>query len=237
MPLQKIDIPSPRDSFIDQIEKQIIKGTLVLGEKLPTEREFEEQTGINQSVIHYALKDLERMGFIKIIPRRGTFVADFAKNGTFETLNELLRHNDGRLSIKMGVEIVELRNAIEGGALIRLAASHTDEDMRKLRDCLDELRSDKVNEMSIKELAALTARFHYLIIELSGNDMFLLTMNAFFNISRNIWVACAQFWGAEGFLEQDAHLLDLISQGKGHEAQEYLEDIFAQFMEKSDLMG
>lgn len=232
MPIQKIDIPSPRESFIEQLERQIIKGDLVVGEKLPTEREFEEQTGINQSVIHYALKDLERMGFVKIIPRRGVFVEDFAKKGTFETLNELLRHNDGKVSVKMGIELVELRNAIEGGALIRLAANHTADDIAKLRACVDELRSDKVGEMNIKELAALTMKFHYLVIELSGNDMFLLTMNAFVKISRIIWIKCAEFWGADGFLEQDEKLIDMIEEGRGHDAQKYIEDIFARFLDE-----
>lgn len=232
MPIQKIDIPSPRDSFIEQLERQIIKGNLVVGEKLPTEREFEEQTGINQSVIHYALKDLERMGFVRIVPRRGAFVEDFAKKGTFETLNELLKHNDGKISLKMGIELVELRNAIEGGALIRLAENHTQEDIAKLRACVDELRCDKVRDMNIDELAALTMKFHYLVIELSGNDMFLLTMNAFIKISRVLWIKCAEFWGVEGFLEQDEKIIELIEQGRGHDAQKYIEDVFAQFLDK-----
>lgn len=230
MPFEKIELPSPRDSLIAEIESRIIKGKLAIGEKLPTERELEAQTGISKSVIHFALKDLERLGFVKIIPRQGIYVADYAKEGSFETLNELLKFNGGKLTYKMSFEIVELRNAIEGGAMIRLAANHTDEDMARLREAIDELEAVCGNDIGIHELSQITRKFHYLICELSGNDIFSLVMNAFAPISDVLWESCAAFWGVEGFLEQDKEIIKLIEQGKGHEAQKYIEDVFAEFL-------
>lgn len=232
MPFEKIELPSPRDSLIAEIERRIIKGKLAVGEKLPTERELEAQTGISKSVIHFALKDLERLGFVKIIPRQGIYVADFAKEGSFETLNELLKFNGGKLTYKMSFEIVELRNAIEGGAMIRLAANHTKEDMAKLRETIDELEAVRDKNISIHELSLITRKFHYLICELSGNDIFALVMNAFAPISDVLWENCAAFWGIDGFLEQDKKLIELIEQGDGHEAQKYIEDAFAVFLKE-----
>ena len=231
MPFDKIEIPTPKEIFIKEIEGRIIRGKLAVGEKLPTERELETQTGISKSVIHFALKDLENIGFIKIVPRQGAYVADFARSGSFDTLNEILKYNGGRLSYKMSVEIVELRNAIEGGAMIKLAANHTDEDIARLRASLDELKNIEGKDLGISELADITSRFHYLICELSGNDMFALVMNAFSTISKVLWESCAAFWGAKGFLEQDEKIIDMIERGEGHEAQKYIEDIFAQYLE------
>jgi len=231
MAFEKIDMPSPREIFIKEIQGRIIKGKLAVGEKLPTERELEAQTGITKSVIHFALKDLENMGFLRVEPRKGVYVADYAKEGSFQTLNEILRYNGGTMSYKMSVEIVELRNAIEGGAMIRLAANHTDEDIKKLRYSLEEVRAAVDKNMEISELAGITSRFHSLICDLSGNDMFALVINAFSPMSKVLWENCAYFWGAEGFLEQDTKIIELIEQGKGHEAQVYIEDIFAQFLE------
>jgi GntR family transcriptional repressor for pyruvate dehydrogenase complex len=236
MAFEKIDIPSPREIFIKEIEGRIIKGKLAVGEKLPTERELEAQTGITKSVIHFALKDLENMGFLRVEPRKGVYVADYAKEGSFQTLNEILRYNGGRMSYKMSVEIVELRNAIEGGAMIRLATNHTDEDIKKLRDSLDEVRTAVDKDIEISELADITSRFHALICDLSGNDMFALMMNAFSPMSKVLWENCAFFWGAEGFLEQDTKIIELIEQGKGREAQAYIEDIFAQFLKAFNSM-
>ena len=230
MPFDKIEIPTPREIFVREIEGQIIRGKLAVGERLPTERELEAQTGISKSVIHFALKDLERMGFIKTLPRQGAYVADFARSGSFDTLNEILRYNGGRLSEKMSIEIVELRNAIEGGALIKLAAKHTDEDIIRLRGTLEELREAKQKDLGLSELAEITSRFHYMVCELSGNDMFALVMNSFAPLSAVLWKSCAAFWGVDGFLEQDEKLIELLERGEGHAAQKYIEDIFAQYL-------
>lgn len=231
MAFSNFKIPSPRDIFISEIEGQIIKGKLDVGEKLPTERQLAEQTGIKQSVIHAAMRDLENLGFVRIVPRRGAYVADYLKTGSFQTLNEVLRYNGGKLSFKMSVDLVELRNAVEGGALIKLADCHTDKDIQTLRKNLSELQAAKDKNLSIQELGLMTSKFHYLVCELSGNDMFPLMMNSFGRVSTIIWENCAAFWGIDGFLEQDAHLIDLIEQGKGYEAQKYISDVFREFLE------
>ncbi len=231
MSAEKASIPMTKEEFIRWLEDRIIRGRLAIGEKLPTEREFEKQTGIGKTGIHGAMLELEHKGFIKIVPRKGAYVANFGKEGTADTLNEVLRCNGGRLSFKMSVEIVELRNAIEGGALIRLAAKHTDEDILKLRQALDALRRVDVNLIEIPEIAKIESRFHLLICELSGNDMFSLVMNSFSQISDALWQCCALFWGVGGFIKHDQALLDMIERGQGHEAQIYIEDIFSQFLE------
>jgi len=231
MPYNKIEIPTPKELFIRQIEDQIISGRLAVGEKLPTERELEAETGISKSVIHFALVDLERMGFVKIVPRQGIYVADYARTGSFETLNEILRYNGGKLTVKMLTEMTELRNAIEGGALIKLAANHTDEDINKLRATVDELRAVIDEELSIFDLADIAKKFHYQICDLSGNDMFPLVMNAFVPLSNKVWEYCVRFWGVEKFIEHDENVISMIERGEGHEAQKYIEDIFAQYLE------
>ena len=231
MPFDKIDIPTPKELFIREIEGRIISGKLAVGEKLPTERELEAQTGISKSVIHFALKDLEKIGFIKIVPRQGAYVADYSRNGTIETLNEILKYNGGRLNLKMAADMVEFRNALEGGSLIKLAANHTDEDIQKLRASVDELRAVVGKDISTSELAEIAKKFHYLICDLCGNDIFPLVMNAFAPISNVIWKLCVKFWGAENFIEHDEIIIGMIERGEGHEAQKFIEDIFAQYLE------
>ena len=81
MAFEKISIPSPKEYFFDEIKSKILLGELRPGEKLPSERLLAEQTGVNQSALHLAIKELERAGFVEIIPRHGTYVADFAANG------------------------------------------------------------------------------------------------------------------------------------------------------------
>lgn len=230
MAFEEIKIPSPRELFIREIEGQIIKGKLKVGEKLPTELQLCQQTGIKQASVHSALKELEHLGFVRIVPRHGVYVADYLKHGSFETLNEVLRYNGGKMSFKMSVELVELQNAIEGGALIKLAEEHTEADIKTLRAELKKLEDVKDRNLSIQELGLMTARFHYLVCELSGNDMFSLMMNSFGQLSTMIWENCAEFWGVDGLIEQDRHIIDLVEQGEGYEAQKYIADVFKRFM-------
>lgn len=231
MSFEDMKMPSPREFFIREIEGRIIKGKLEIGEKLPTERQLAEQTGIKQSVVHAAIRDLENLGFVRIVPRHGVYVADYLRTGSFETLNEILRYNGGKLSLKMSLDLVELRNAIEGGALIKLAECHSDNDIKLLRESLAELEAAKDKNLSMQALGLMTSKFHYLVCELSGNDLFPLMMNSFGHLSIIIWENCAAFWGIDAFLEQDAHLIDLIERGQGYEAQKYISDIFKQFVE------
>ncbi len=230
MALNKIIIPTQREMLIHELEGQIISGKLKVGEKLPTERELEEQTGVSKSVIHFALKDLEHMGFIYTVPRFGAYVADYAQNGSIEVLNEILKYNGGTLDRQMEHSIVELRNALEGIALKKLCKSHTDEDIAKLEACLDKVRNaDK--KISIDELAELTKDFHFLICKLSGNMMVMLIMNAFAPVAAVLWRNCAEFLGRQQFLQHDENLLVLIKDGKGYEAQRYIEKLFEHYLE------
>ena len=126
MAFEKISVPSAKECFFESIKAKILSGELRPGEKLPSERELAESTGINKSAIHLAIKDLERTGFLSIVPRHGTYVADYVASGNYDTLHELLRSGESYLTRQRTVALVETRNAIEGGALIHLANSHTE---------------------------------------------------------------------------------------------------------------
>jgi len=231
MAFDKIEIPSPRESFISEIKDRIIKGKLAVGDKLPTERELEAQTGISKSVIHFALKDLEQMGYIKILPRQGAYVADYARNGGFDIINEQLLYNEGMFNYKTTVEIVELRNALEGCALIRLAAKHTDEDIAALHRTVEEMRTLAAAENEdISALAELTKRFHFQIVELCGNRTFVGILGPLLPLATVIWEYCASYWGGPKLLEHGERLLEFIEAGRGYEARNYIEETCMQLM-------
>lgn len=232
MAFEKIEIPSPRESFISEMKDRIIKGKLAVGDKLPTERELESQTGISKSVIHFALKDLEQMGYIKILPRQGAYVADYARNGGFDIINEQLLYNEGMFNYKTTIEIVELRNALEGYALIRLAAKHTDEDIAALHRTVDESRSVALAEKEdISALAEITKRFHFQIIELCGNHTFIGILGPLLPLATVIWEYSASYWGGPKLLEHCERLLELIEAGRGYEARDYMEETCIQLMD------
>lgn len=230
MAFEKISVPSAKECFFESIKAKILSGELRPGEKLPSERELAESTGINKSAIHLAIKDLERMGFLSIVPRHGTYVADYVASGNYDTLHELLRSGESYLTRQRIVALVETRNSIEGGALIRLAGSHTEDDIRALEEYIDRFKASRGKGLSDVRLGEMTKDFHYLICKLSGNEVFILLMNSFAEISRGLWRHCAGHWGLEGLIEQSEHIVELIKTGRGLDAQVYITDKFNEFV-------
>ena len=81
MGFQQIQAPTLRELFVDQVIGMIFSGELRVGDRLPSERELSEQMHISRSMVHTGLEDLERMGFVRMEPRRGNYIEDYARHG------------------------------------------------------------------------------------------------------------------------------------------------------------
>ena len=53
------------------------------------------QLGISRGSVNQGILDMARMGFLRIVPRRGTFVADYVRNATPETLAAIMSYDPG----------------------------------------------------------------------------------------------------------------------------------------------
>ncbi|MFR6426471.1 MAG: winged helix-turn-helix domain-containing protein [Oscillospiraceae bacterium] len=92
MEFRQIQAPTLRELFVDQVIGMIFSGELKVGDRLPSERELSEQMHISRSMVHTGLEDLERMGFVRMEPRRGNYIEDYARHGNFETLMALAKY-------------------------------------------------------------------------------------------------------------------------------------------------
>ena len=86
MKFQKIVAPTITELFERQMQGVILSGQVTPGEKLPTEAELAESMNISKSAVHAGIKNLERMGFVRIVPRHGIYVCDWAEFGNVDTL-------------------------------------------------------------------------------------------------------------------------------------------------------
>lgn len=231
MEFGQIVAPTIKELFVERIEGLIFSGALKPGDKLPSERDLAEQMKISKTIVHLGLEDLARMGFINVTPRRGTVVADFAETGNLETLNAILRYNGGKLDRQMVVSIVELRSAIEGGALIRLGRNHSQQDMEELKEMMRQFEEASRLSPDIPAVAAALARFHYKICTLSGNQLFPLIMNAFRGVGSILWESSARFWGEAALYEQGMKIITMIDEGRGEDAAAYLQSLFEHYLE------
>lgn len=198
MQIGVIEVPTLKELFVRKIEEQILTGKLKVGESLPSERQLQEETHISKSVIHAGLVELEQKGFLEILPRRGTVVANYEETGTMETLNALIRLNGGNMTAEQTRHFMEARIAIEGSAIRRLAEKHTEEDLAFLEGIL--FQADALLERGDPDTAALADllfRYHRGICVRSGNEFFPLLLNEFKPIIMEFWVRSILQFGAE----------------------------------------
>ncbi|MEN6340082.1 MAG: winged helix-turn-helix domain-containing protein, partial [Clostridiaceae bacterium] len=83
---------SIRGQVARELERRIFSGELAIGERLPPERDLAKLLGVSRSLVNLAILDLESMGFVRIVPRQGTFVADYKTQSTPQMLLSLMTH-------------------------------------------------------------------------------------------------------------------------------------------------
>lgn len=68
MKFETIVAPTITELFEKQIQSAILSGELQIGEKLPTEQDLADSMNVSKSIVHIGIKNLERMGFVRIAP-------------------------------------------------------------------------------------------------------------------------------------------------------------------------
>lgn len=125
---------SARQDLANKIYEAVRSGTIVTAGKLPTERELAALFGASRSSIREALVVLETLGVIKLRGKEGMFVSDHP----LEELTQSLQ-----LFSSWPVDAIpqayQTRIILEGPAAAMAARSRTDEDLRRMEECLLQL--------------------------------------------------------------------------------------------------
>ena len=84
------------DQMIATIEEDIFSGRIKCGEKLPTERQLRDQSGLSRGSVREALRVLEQRGLVEIRkgPWGGAFVSKLSVGKVSRTLADFMRQAD-----------------------------------------------------------------------------------------------------------------------------------------------
>jgi DNA-binding FadR family transcriptional regulator len=181
---------SAKQQFISFIEQKILSGEYAVDQKLPPERDLAEQTGISRITVHAALVELATKNVLRIVPRQGTFVGDFKKDGTLELYGALLKYT-GNVEHDLFHSLTEFREILETAAAQLAALNRTSNDLEQLLGLLAEERSAK----SAKEAAKLDYLFHLQITKASGNIVIPMTLRSIENMYMSL---VTQFYEIQG---------------------------------------
>lgn len=172
--MQNTDGKNLKASFVEHIKMQILSGELKPGDRLPPERELALQVGISRGSVNQGILDLERMGFLRIIPRKGTFVAEYVNNATPETLSAIMSYDSTYIDGALFRDFMALRILIERECTRLACANLTDETLRILQ-----AHTDAIYAADDAEMPEAVYLFHKCITEISGNKAYAMVYKSF----------------------------------------------------------
>ena len=198
MRFQTIVAPTITELFERQIQGMILSGQVEPGEKLPTEAELAENMHISKSAVHAGIKNLERMGFLRVSPR----------------LISILKYRDGKLDMATTASLLQTRNVIEGLAVRLFVPKRTDDDIAVLRTIIRDFRqAAQQPRADVDKLAELACSFHRYICFKSGNNVVPLIVNGFHDVNIVLWAQWVRSVGPRAAGDVLEDFLYFVTQG------------------------
>ncbi|MEE1305463.1 MAG: GntR family transcriptional regulator [Agathobacter sp.] len=206
MQFQKLSAPSLKELFVTQLENKILSGELKVGEKLPSERELATSMQVSRAVVNAGISEMEQKGFLIVRPRVGTFVEDYRKNGTLETLVSIMKYNGGSLAKDEVKSVLELRIVLVNLASSLALENASDEELANLQNIVDELAPDSSNE----KVVDVTFRLHHELAYISRNNLLPLIFVSFKDLVCRLWLRFVLNYGTSALIESDKEFVRLL---------------------------
>lgn len=183
MRFTKLSAPSMKELFVQELEGMILSGKLAVGDKLPSEREIAESMQVSRGVVNNGIVELSRKGFLTIKPRVGTYIADYRRSGTLETLISILKYNGGVLRSSEIRSILEIRLALSNLSLKLAIPQIKQNNIDSLRGLVDGIAKSSTD----KEACEKAFEFHHELAVLSGNMLIPLIYYSFKEAVLTLW--------------------------------------------------
>jgi GntR family transcriptional repressor for pyruvate dehydrogenase complex len=204
------------EEVIAQIKDLMLKGKIKPGDKLPIEKDLAESMQVSKASVREALRALEMMGIIEIRLGEGTYIRDIWEQPVIQSLALALTFEQQSFT-----EIYEIRKIIETACAELAATRHTQEDIKKMNECLVIMGQEMVNNHLGDKADTL---FHYVVAEASKNGVLLRLMNTVSgSIFQTVKTARATLYRdketAQKLLEQHGEIFEAIKIGDAPTAQ------------------
>jgi GntR family transcriptional regulator, sialic acid-inducible nan operon repressor len=186
--------------ILDRLLARITRGELAAGDHLPSERDLMSLYRVGRPAVREAMQALERMGLIAITHgERARIVAPTARN-IIDQVAQSARHLLATSATTLE-QLKEARVFFEAG-VARVAAERAgEEDVARLRACLEEHRAAAgavsapahMDEFLQKDMA-----FHREIAAITGNAIYAALSQAIFEWLAEFHSGLVRLHGAEG---------------------------------------
>lgn len=218
------------EHVLEQIERQIVQGTLHSGDRLPSERALTELLDVGRSSVREALRILESIGIIRSTGTRGSDAGWVVAEDPSPALGRLLRLQLALSRFEL-VELVETRIRLEKWACEQAAVRGGSGALDAAGRVLEAMDDDA---LSPADFNYLDTEFHIHIAVASGNTLLADLMRALRDAVEREMVAV--FEGLEDWhdtvcnLRAEHHgIFDAIGDGDGERAARLVEEHIWEF--------
>lgn len=165
----------------EQIRSSIYANTLKPGDKLPSERELAVQFNVGRISVREALRMLEQAGLIYI--RQGSSGGAYVKEADISVIAESVYDLVWRSDIRLE-DLTEARLAVEKQILQSAFNRMTEDDLRALGTCVEELeeitRGKTDRDMPIRYNIS---KFHLVLARATRNPVFEILLTVLVNVT------------------------------------------------------
>ena len=187
-----------REMVYEELKMQILTGEIVPGTRM-MEVELAGEMGVSRTPVREAIRKLEKEGLVTIEPRRGAYAS--------------------RISTQDMIEILEVRQDLEGLAAYFAASRMSPENLEQLRE-ISANYNKAVEEGNMSDLIHYDTGFHRLIVDSCRNKILVNMVEQLQElVLRFRYIYYDNFKRAEKMPAEHQEILDAIASGDADRAR------------------
>ena len=187
-----------REIVYEELKRQIVVGEIAPGTRR-MEVELADEMGVSRTPVREAIRKLEKEGLVSIEPRRGAYASD--------------------ISIKEMVDVLEVRQDLEGMAAGLAAVKVTEEEKEELLKATEGYKH-AVESGDVQEIIRWDEAFHKLIVRCSGNKTLIQLVSQIQELAlRFRYIYYEDFSRFEGQPQEHKEIVDAIISGNAEKAR------------------
>ncbi|BAX80490.1 MAG: FadR/GntR family transcriptional regulator [Labilibaculum antarcticum] len=160
-----------------RIEEAIRQKKLLVGAKLPSERELCEMFAVSRTALREALRRLSARGLVEIKKGSGMFVSELKIKDAIDSLN---LYYDLSFDSNLIPQIIEVRRVFEPEIARMAANNRTDKDLELLKKSITDLEDCDPDNTQLE--ADIINKFHLNVAKATGNPIVIITMEPVYSL-------------------------------------------------------
>ncbi len=160
-----------------KIEEAIRQKKLVIGAKLPSEKELCESFAVSRTALREALRRLSARGLVEIKKGSGMYVSEIKTEDAIKSLNLFY---DLKFDSNLIRQIIEVRRIFEPEIAKLAATNRKSEDLTVLHKNIQELSECNTDNTQLE--VDLINRFHMNLAKSTGNPIVIISMEPVYSL-------------------------------------------------------